>query len=84
MPSRTLPSVRPARLKSIDRSLELAWISQHRGEYQGEWVVLEGDRLIGHGTDPNPIVEQARSQGIERPLVARIEEDTVPATGGWL
>ena len=79
-----MPRVRRARLKAIDRTHELAWLSQHRREYQGEWVVLDGDRLIGHGVDPAPLVEQARSEGVERPLVTRIEEDTTASTGGWL
>jgi hypothetical protein len=77
MPVRTLPPVRPARLKSIDRTHELAWITQHGREYQGEWVVLNGSRLIGHGVDPKPLVEQARSQGVDRPLVTRIEEEPI-------
>ena len=84
MRARTLPPVRPARLKPIDRTHELAWISQHGREYQGEWVVLDGSRLIGHGVDPEPLVERARSQGVERPLVTRIEEESIASTGGWL
>ena len=84
MHARTLPPARPARLKSLDRSHELAWITQHRHEYQGEWVVLDGSRLIGHGADPGPLVERARSQGVERPLVTRIEEEPIASTGGWL
>jgi len=84
MPARTLPPVRRARLEPIDRSGELAWISQHRRAYQGEWVVLHGSRLIGHGHDPAPLVERARLQGIERPLVTRIEEEPIAFTGGWL
>jgi hypothetical protein len=84
MHARTLSPVRPARLKSLDRSHELAWITQHRREYQGEWVVLDGNRLIGHGTDPGPLVERARAQGVERPLVTRIEEEPIASTGGWL
>jgi len=84
MPARTLPLVRAARLEPIDRAHELAWITQHRREYQGEWVVLDGNRLIGHGHDPAPLVERARLQGIERPLVTRIEEEPIASTGGWL
>lgn len=84
MPARTLPPVRPARLNPIDRSHELAWIIEHGREYQGEWVVLDGDRLIGHGVDPGPLVERARSQGVDRPLVTRIEEEPIASTGGWL
>ncbi len=84
MPARALPPVRAARLRSIDRTHELAWITQHRREYRGEWVILDGDRLIGHGVDPRPLVERARSQGVERPLVTRIEEEPIASTGGWL
>ncbi len=84
MPSKTLPPVRPARLKAIDRSRELHWLSQHRHEYYGEWVVLNADQLIGHGRNLGPIMEQARALGIERPLVVRIEEDEGPSMGGWL
>ena len=84
MPARTLPPVRPARLKSIDRSHELAWIVEHGRQYRGEWVVLDGNRLIGHGIDPGPLVERAHSQGVERPLVTRIEEEPRASTGGWL
>lgn len=84
MPARTLPPVRPARLRPIDRSRELAWISQHRSEYAGEWVVLDGGQLIGHGDDPGLLVERARAQGVQRPLVTRIEEEPIASTGGWL
>jgi len=84
MPTRTLSPVRPARLKAIDRTRELAWIAQHGREYPGEWVVLDGNCLIGHGVNPVPLVERARSQGVERPLVTRIEEEPMASMGGWL
>jgi len=84
MSVRSLPPVRRARLRSIDRTQELAWIAEHRREYQGTWVVLDGNRLIGHGVDPGRLVEQARSLGVERPLVTRIEEEPMACMGGWL
>ena len=57
MPVKTSVGVRPARLKTIDRRRELAWIAQHGREYPGEWVVLDGNHLIGHGLNPKPLVE---------------------------
>lgn len=30
---------------------ERAWLNAHRDEYLGQWVALDGDRLIAHGTD---------------------------------
>src|ERR1051326_310553 len=31
-----------------DRSREFAWLEQHRAEYLGQWVALEGDQLLYH------------------------------------
>ena len=33
------------------REREMRWLSQHRSEYDGQWVALEGDRLICHDAD---------------------------------
>ena len=82
MHEKTVPKVRQARLRHIDRSRETAWIAAHEREYAGEWVILDGERLIGHGDDPKPIVELARSQGIERPLVMQMRREFGPFMGG--
>jgi Family of unknown function (DUF5678) len=84
MTGKTLPQVRKARLPYIDRSREMAWIAAHQEEYAGQWVVLFGDQLIGHGDDPVPILEKARQEGIDRPLVVHLRKETGPFTGGWL
>jgi hypothetical protein len=84
MAEKTLPQVRKARLPYIDRSREMAWIAEHQEEYAGQWVVLDGDRLIGHGDDPVPIVEKARQEGIDRPLIMHLRKETGPFMGGWL
>jgi Family of unknown function (DUF5678) len=84
MAEKTLPQVRKARLPYIDRSREMAWVAEHQEEYAGQWVVLDGDRLIGHGDDPVPIVEKARQEGIDRPLIMHLRKETGPFMGGWL
>ncbi len=84
MVERTMPRVRKARLPYIDRSLEMTWIAGHEREYAGQWVVLDGDRLIGHGNDPLPIVQRARIEGIERPLIVHVKKEFGPSMGGWL
>ena len=84
MPEKTLPEVRRARLRPVDRTSELAWIAEHGSEYRGEWVVLDGKRLIAHGSDPQSLFKQARFQGVEGPLVTRIDEEPAAFTGGWL
>ncbi len=84
MSEKTLPSVRPATLPHIDRTLELQWLSEHGAEYVGQWVVLEGDRLLGAGSNPEPLLKQAHASGCARPLVVHVPENGGPVTGGWL
>lgn len=60
------------------------WLKQHRHEYAGKWVVLDGDRLVGYGDDPRPIVAQARAEGVQVPFVEFIRDESEPFMGGWL
>jgi hypothetical protein len=68
----------------LDFSKTRQWIELHRVEYIGKWVVLDGDRLIGFGDDPRPIVERARAQGVKLPFVEFIRDDSEPFAGAWL
>ena len=83
MSSETLPEAQTARLHYIDRSREMAWLSEHEPEYAGEWVILWEDRLIGHGDDPKPIIEKAHAEGIDRPLIVHCKREFGPSMGGW-
>jgi len=62
---------------------ERAWINAHRDEYLGQWVALDGDRLIAHGTDARTVYEAARAQGVEIPYVDRVEPKVEAFMGGW-
>lgn len=84
MSERTLPAVRKATLPPVDRARELTWLAEHSHEYLGQWVVLDGDRLLGSGPDPHPLVESAHAAGNPRPLVIHVKDESEPATGGWL
>lgn len=84
MSTKTPPEMRRSTRPYIDRSRELAWLAEHREEYRGKWVVLEGERLIGHGDDPRPIVDKARAEGIECPFVIHIRAESGPFMGAWL
>ena len=84
MSERTLPAIRKAKLPPVDRTRELHWLSEHRHQYTGQWVILDGDQLLGHGPDPRPLLEHAHAAGISRPLVIHVQEETEPVTGGWL
>ena len=53
MSEHRLPMGREAKLPPVDHTRELNWLAEHRHEYLAEWVVLDGDRLLG------PVLELA-------------------------
>jgi hypothetical protein len=64
------------------REREMSWLSQHEAEYAGQWLALDGDRLVSYGTDPHKVFVEAQAQGIANPFMAFAESDE-PAMGGW-
>lgn len=60
------------------------WIEEHREEYLNQWVCLEGDRLIAHGTDGREVYRTAQEAGIEIPFMKRVIEEPEAFVGGWL
>jgi hypothetical protein len=62
---------------------ERAWIERHRDEYLDEWVALEGDRLLAHGTDAREVYLEARSAGVRAPYVERVKPNDGLPFGGW-
>ncbi|MFN7924198.1 MAG: DUF5678 domain-containing protein [Bryobacteraceae bacterium] len=60
---------------------EQEWLRRHRAEHCGEWVFLDGDRLVAHGRDFRTVHAQARAAGLETPFVEFIEEESLPSCG---
>lgn len=83
MAVKSLPKIRRVTVK-YDFSKSREWLKAHRHQYVGQWIVLDGDRLIGAGDDPRPIVAQARPEGVTTPFVEFICETSEPFMGGWL
>ena len=73
----------PLRVDEIDCSGELRWLDQHRQEYVGQWVALQGDRLLAHGMSARDVYDEARGQGVDVPSVLRIELPDEWPFGGW-
>jgi hypothetical protein len=59
------------------------WLNQNREQYMGQWVCLDGDRLIAHGTDALQVHAQGKAAGIEAPFLEHIVEDDEPFFAGW-
>ena len=60
----------------------LQWIEEHKEEFDGQYVVLDGDQLIAHGTDSKTVYDEARAKGIKSPFLERVKAKVLP-WGGW-
>lgn len=58
------------------RTRELEWRRTHaevlRG-YANEWVALEGEEIVAHGSDPMQVITEARARGIRTPYIFFVE-----------
>lgn len=52
----------------------MRWIAEHRSEYAGQWVALDGDRLIAHGYEHDEVWAAAQADGAYLPMVTFVEE----------
>jgi len=70
-----------APLESIttpSRNVEMEWIDSHSDvlkAYQGQWVVVEGSKLIAHGNDFVAVVTEAKTKGIMIPYAVKVPMD---------
>lgn len=61
----------------------LQWLDKNKPKYLGQWVALDGDRLLAAGTDGKQVYAQAVAAGVASPLLQQIKaEDDLPF-GGW-
>jgi hypothetical protein len=64
-------------------SKELRWLKDHRHEYMGQWVALDGDRLVAHGTNAREVFQAAREAGVKAPFIEQILPTDDMPFGGW-
>src|SRR5437867_1303249 len=74
---------RGATFHPADSARERRWLAERRGEYAGQSVALDGDRLLAHGTDAREVHRAARRSGVRLPLVVRVEPPDQLPFGGW-
>jgi predicted DNA-binding antitoxin AbrB/MazE fold protein len=64
------------------RYAEQRWLREHGAEYEGQWLALDGDRLLSHGPQARPVREEARRKGVDRPLMVRVPiHSDLPSAG---
>ncbi|MGI8640894.1 MAG: DUF5678 domain-containing protein [Pyrinomonadaceae bacterium] len=61
-----------------DFSREREWLEKHRDEYDGQWVVLDGDRLVAAGFDGQEVVKKAREPGTNGAYIVFVEGSDRP------
>jgi hypothetical protein len=63
-------------VESTFRREEMRWLGEHRKElerdYPGEWVAVEGSRLIAHGRDLRAVLQEAKEKGVEKPFLSGV------------
>ncbi|MGE0131940.1 MAG: DUF5678 domain-containing protein [Blastocatellales bacterium] len=65
-----------------DQKAILRWLSEHSHEYAGQWVALDGERLIASGSNREEVRRAANESGAYLPLVTRIPSpDDLPFAG---
>ena len=70
----TPPKKKLEPIPTPDRTREMQWLHDHAREYIGQWVALDGDRLIAHGPDAKAVFAAARADGVYLPFVDSIED----------
>jgi hypothetical protein len=66
-----------------DSTPSLRWIEEHRAEFAGQYVALEGDRLVAHGTDPKEIIAAVRASGLNGLFFTLIPLADAPPFAGF-
>jgi Family of unknown function (DUF5678) len=66
-----------------DYKSALQWLADHAREYAGQWVALDGARLIAYGTDHNQVFVAAKADGAYLPLIELVEDPDAPPFAGF-
>ncbi|MCI0338611.1 MAG: DUF5678 domain-containing protein [Acidobacteria bacterium] len=54
------------------------WMASHRAEYAGQWIALDGDRLIASGATEAEVADEAEANGVYLPLIGYIPHPDEP------
>ena len=65
------------------RQREREWLHVNGPRYAGQWVAIEGDKLISNGENAKAVLQQARAAGVPHPLLMHIPKEPPLPFGGW-
>jgi uncharacterized protein YciI len=81
-PSKAANSPGSSELHSKKREQHSAWLKAHREEYSGQYVALDGDKLMGHGRTIAEATALANANGCDTPFIVFVLSSQVVADGG--
>lgn len=60
-------------------------LDENREKYSGQWVALNGNRLLASGPTAKEVYSKAKAEGVEIPFVELVTDpEPVPSIGGCL
>lgn len=65
-----------------DCGAEMDWLASESRHYAGEWVALDGNRLVAHGPKLAAVKAAAQAAGVSLPFFASVPNNDLPF-GGW-
>jgi hypothetical protein len=68
---------------AVSGEKEQAWVQSHWREYVGQWVTLDGARLLGVAPVAREALEMARARGVWAPFLVHVAEPSDLPFGGW-
>ena len=77
------PKTRESREPVNERHEEMQWLTDQSAAYAGQWVALDGSRLVAHGNQLAQVREAARVAGVTRPLLTHVPLEGEVPFGGW-
>src|SRR5262245_20497747 len=60
---------------NVDWTSPMEWLRINREHYRGQWVGLDGGRLIAHGSEASEVFAAMRAEGIPLPFITFIPEE---------
>ena len=73
---------KPLPIPEPDPEPNLSWMAAHKAEHPGQWVALDGDRLIAAGETEREVANAAKSDGAYLPLIVYIPHPEEPTFVG--
>lgn len=65
------------------RNTRMEWLKVNREEFAGQYVALDGGKLVGTGKTIREADEQAKQNGVEKPFLVRVSSENEILSGGW-